>query len=218
MESSITSIITEIENRQENLVPDFSGISALVAGLGGIGNWIAVDLALIGTGTLILFDPDKVEPSNLNRTLFRLSDIGKYKTKAVKELIMERRKDMIVITGEEYFTVEHLKKKITGVDYIFDCTDSTKLMNSIAGALKRNEKFILPPYVKLGYDGFEGTLCINDFESGRWGQDSGYVTVPSFFGTPQILSAAGIIELMLNKNPSKIVNLNVKKLITQISN
>jgi len=210
---NVTSMVLEdINNRQKGLVGDFSEHSAVVVGLGGIGNWVALDLALIGVGTLILFDNDIVEASNLNRTLFKLSNLGKPKVQAVKELISERRKDTIVITNEELFTVENLQK-LEGIDYIFDCSDTSKLKDSIA-QLKQK-----PRYIKLGYDGFEGTICIDDFESGKWGTDSSYSIVPSFFALPQILSALGIIELLLiKKQVAKTVNLNVKKIISQLSN
>lgn len=216
MESNgnVTSMVLEdINNRQKGLVGDFSEHSAIVVGLGGIGNWIALDLALIGVGTLILFDNDKVEASNLNRTLFKLSHIGKPKVQAVKELISERRKDTIVIMNEELFTVEHLQK-FEGVDWIFDCSDTSRLKDSLSQLKNFSTKFI-----KLGYDGYEATLT-TDFNSGQWGSDpSTYSIVPSFFGTPQILSALGIIELLLvKKQVSKTVNLNVKKIISQLSN
>ena len=218
MEGSITSsLITEINNRQNSIVEDFSQSTAIVVGLGGIGNWIAVDLALLGCGTLILFDPDKIEPSNLNRTLFKLSHIGQYKTKAVKELIMERRRDVLVITYEEYFSVDDLKK-LNGTNYIFDCSDTTKLKDSLALSKEKKNDFIFPNYIKLGYDGMEGTISINDFISGRWGEDNSYTVVPSFFGTPQVLSAIGIIEMLLVKKPvNRTVNLNVKSILNLIS-
>lgn len=210
---NVTSdIISEITNRQKGLIGDFSEHSAIVVGLGGIGNWVALDLALLGMGTLILFDDDIIEASNLNRSLFKLSHICKPKVSAVKELISERRKDAIVITNQELFTVEHLKK-LDGIDYIFDCSDTTRLKDSIA-QLKQK-----PRYIKLGYDGFEGTISIDDFESGKWGSDSSYSITPSFFAPPQILSALGITEMLLvKKQTSRTVNLNVKRIISQISN
>ncbi len=213
MESRVTStILEEINNRQKGLIGDFSEHSAVVVGLGGIGNWVALDLALLGLNNLILYDNDIVEASNLNRTLFKLSHIGKLKVTAVKELISERRKDALVIVHHEIFTVDHLKK-LEGIDFIFDCSDTTRLKDAIA-QLK-----VKPRYIKLGYDGFEGTISIDDFESGRWGSDSSYQIVPSFFAPPQILSALGIIELLLiKKQVAKTVNLNVKKIISQLSN
>jgi sulfur-carrier protein adenylyltransferase/sulfurtransferase len=207
-----SDVLTEINNRQKGLIGDFSEHSAVVVGLGGIGNWVALDLALLGMGTLILYDDDKIEASNLNRTLFKLSHIGQTKTKAVKELISERRKDTLVIAHSELFTIDHLKK-LEGIDFIFDCSDTTRLKDSIA-QLKTK-----PRYIKLGYDGFEGTISIDDFESGKWGSDSSYTITPSFFAPPQILSALGIIELLLiKKQVGKTVNLNVKKILSQISN
>jgi hypothetical protein len=64
----------------------------------------------------------------------------------------------------------------------------------------------------------EGTISINDFISGRWGEDNSYTVVPSFFGTPQVLSAIGIIEMLLVKKPiNRTVNLNVKSILNLIS-
>ncbi|MBX7044233.1 MAG: ThiF family adenylyltransferase [Ignavibacteria bacterium] len=263
------STITEINNRQSKLVPDFSNSIAIVAGLGGIGSWVAIDLALIGVGTIFIYDTDKIEASNLNRTLFKESQIGKFKTDAVKELISERRKDCIVLGFTEFFEAEMLNK-FEGLEYFFDCTDTTRLKdsmyefkvmkkmefeelkkkeedktkaknkskkntissqslqnisnaNNVSGATNSNteqnvnqiQEYKFPQYVKLGYDGFEGTICLNDFEAGRWGADSSYTIIPSFFGTPQMLSAAAVIEMLIvkNKKPST-KTVNVTTLLT----
>jgi len=231
----------EINLRQQHIVSDYSEKIAIVVGLGGIGSWIAVDLALIGIGTLILFDDDKIESSNLNRTLFKLSQVGEYKTKAVKQLISERRKNILVITNEELFQAEHLKK-YNGIDYFFDCSDTTRLKDSLAeikskietpppatkgktvitSAHSNNtnedmEVITFPMYCKLGYDGFNATMCLNDFTTGQWGVDSSYIAIPSFFGTPQIISAMAVIELLMKrKQVSRTVNMNVKRIITHI--
>lgn len=208
-----STILDDITNRQKGLIGDFSEHSAVVVGLGGIGNWVAVDLSLIGVGTIILYDNDKVEASNLNRTLFKLNHIGKPKVTAVRDLISERRKDTIIIIHEELFVVDDLKK-LEGIDYLFDCSDSSKLKDSLAQSKDFNTK-----YIKLGYDGFEATLT-TDLSSGQWGSDpSSYTTVPSFFGTPKIISSLAVIEMLLiKKHVQKTVNLNVKKILTQLSN
>ncbi len=223
----------EINLRQQHIVSDYSEKIAIVVGLGGIGSWIAVDLALIGIGTLILFDDDKIESSNLNRTLFKLSQVREYKTKAVKQLISERRKNILVITNEELFQAEHLKK-YNGIDYFFDCSDTTRLKDSLAeiksniesplpvskGKLSIDEEEValkFPLYSKLGYDGMNGTMVFNDFTTGQWGVDSSYNVTPSFFGSPQIISALAVIELLMKrKQVPRTVNMNVKKLINQI--
>jgi hypothetical protein len=213
MESSIN----EINNRQEGFVPDFSRHTAIVVGLGGVGSWVAVNLALIGVGTLLLFDTDKIEASNLNRTLFKLSQIDNYKTKATKELILERRKDCIVVTQEEYFNLEQLLK-FSDADFIFYCSDTLRLKDSLGDYKANIKNAVVPKYIKLGYDGYSGTICLNDFNSGRWGTDSSYQIIPSFFGTPQVLSALAVIEMLLVKKSSiSTLTFNVKTILDELS-
>lgn len=55
-----------------------------IAGLGGLGSNIAVMLARIGVGELLLVDYDVVEPSNLNRQNYQVGQIGLPKTEALK--------------------------------------------------------------------------------------------------------------------------------------
>lgn len=214
--SRIVILSDEIVQRQKTLSGDYSLSSAIVIGLGGIGSWVAIDLALLGVGTVILFDDDVIEASNLNRTLFKLSHVGRPKTEAVKELIMERRKDTLVVTYNDKFALDVIEK-YRETEYIFDCSDTSKIKNEIGQYRKENltnPKALFPYYVKLGYDGFDGTICINDFDKGSWGEDSSYTITPSFFGTPQILSAFAVIEmLMKQKSAPKTVNMNVKQVI-----
>jgi sulfur carrier protein ThiS adenylyltransferase len=58
-----------------------------IAGLGGLGSLVAVSLARIGVGTLILADFDVVEPSNLNRQQYEVGHIGMQKAEAMEEVL-----------------------------------------------------------------------------------------------------------------------------------
>jgi len=60
---------------------------AAIAGLGGLGSNIAVMLARIGVGKLLLVDFDVVEPGNLNRQNYNLTHLGMLKTEALKSQI-----------------------------------------------------------------------------------------------------------------------------------
>lgn len=60
-----------------------------IAGLGGLGSNIAVMLARIGVGKLLLVDFDVVEPSNLNRQSYYVSHLGLLKTEALKEQLAQ---------------------------------------------------------------------------------------------------------------------------------
>ena len=58
-----------------------------VAGLGGLGSNIAIALARVGVGHLVLIDYDVVEPTNINRQQYFLAQLGLPKTEAIKQTI-----------------------------------------------------------------------------------------------------------------------------------
>lgn len=58
-----------------------------IAGIGGLGSHVAIALARIGVGELVIVDHDVVEPSNLNRQLYRVDQLGLFKVEALSENI-----------------------------------------------------------------------------------------------------------------------------------
>lgn len=54
-----------------------------IAGVGGLGSLVAVELARIGVGRLIIADFDVVEPSNLNRQQYFVDQLGLDKVAAM---------------------------------------------------------------------------------------------------------------------------------------
>lgn len=60
-----------------------------IAGLGGLGSHIAIELARTGVGHLHLVDFDIVEPSNLNRQMYKICHLGMKKTEALAQEIKE---------------------------------------------------------------------------------------------------------------------------------
>lgn len=62
----------------------------LVVGAGAIGNEVLKNLALLGVGTIVVLDMDKIEGSNLSRcVLFRESDRGKGKAEIAASRVQE---------------------------------------------------------------------------------------------------------------------------------
>jgi molybdopterin/thiamine biosynthesis adenylyltransferase len=66
----------------------FSKARIAVVGLGGLGSFVALELAYLGVGHLTLVDPDCIELSNLNRLIGAgPQDVGRYKVDVFRELI-----------------------------------------------------------------------------------------------------------------------------------
>lgn len=58
-----------------------------LVGLGGIGSWIALMLAKLGIGRLVLIDPDMVEDTNVIKTIYTLKNTGKPKVNVLKKVL-----------------------------------------------------------------------------------------------------------------------------------
>lgn len=97
-----------------------------IAGLGGLGSNIAVSLARIGIGKLLLVDFDVVEPSNLNRQQYFIKHIGMFKTKAMKELLHEINPFVKVETIDKYITKENAVEIFKDIDIIVEAFDNPK--------------------------------------------------------------------------------------------
>lgn len=74
-----------------------SAARAVVIGAGALGNEVMKLLALLGVGKILLFDFDRVEASNLNRSvLFRLGDEGLPKAEVVARRVSDLNPDPAV--------------------------------------------------------------------------------------------------------------------------
>jgi adenylyltransferase/sulfurtransferase len=72
-----------------------SAAAVMVVGAGAIGNELIKNLALLGIGRILIVDPDRIEHSNLTRTvLFRAGDVGRYKAEVAAERAMELNPDI----------------------------------------------------------------------------------------------------------------------------
>ncbi len=72
--------------------------TVMVVGAGAIGNELIKNLALLGIGKIVIVDMDKIEQTNLTRSiLYRMKDVGKYKSQAAAEAAMEINPDVKAI-------------------------------------------------------------------------------------------------------------------------
>jgi len=201
---------TRILSRQRS-IPMYSYEHAIILGVGGIGSWVALNLALSGKVTnLYLVDPDEIEESNLNRTPFRICDVGYPKVDALKYLILERR-SMNVVTFKQRTNSELFQDLATRAELsseILDCPDRVVERCVIIDCRDDVfEDFYKMPckYYKIGYDGVEVTIDGNPRNTAVWGQADHYQVTPSFI-CPAQLAANMVVTDILVKDPDNIID------------
>lgn len=201
----ITNIPDEIRKRQKSLISPFNNTSIIIAGIGGVGAWVALFAALVGIKQIYIFDDDVIEFSNLNRTPFRLTDVGKYKITAIEELIRERRLDSVIISYPRKIEISDIKK-FWKVNAIFDCTDTSKFKEALREAMNSPEwmtKMVadgtpFSRFIKLGYDKTITTISTS-LDGGKFGEDNSYSETPSYLCPPVYLAVMGIQMVIFGK-------------------
>lgn len=98
-----------------------------IAGLGGLGSNIAVSLARMGVGHLLLVDFDVVEPSNLNRQHYFIDQIGMSKCDALKNTLMRVNPYLDYVTRNEYVTETAIPTLFSGYDVIIEAFDRAEV-------------------------------------------------------------------------------------------
>lgn len=94
-----------------------------IAGLGGLGSNIAVMLARIGVGKLLLVDFDIVEPSNLNRQCYYIRHLGMPKTTALKSQLEEINPFIQIETHFGRVEAENVTRLFSGYEIICEAFD-----------------------------------------------------------------------------------------------
>ncbi len=113
----------------------FSEADVAVCGLGGLGSNVAIALARAGVGTLHLIDFDRVDISNLHRQQYGVSQLGMYKTEAMKQVISEIAPYCNIITHTVKLAEDNLSL-LSDSNIICECFDNVEckamLVNSVA--------------------------------------------------------------------------------------
>lgn len=94
-----------------------------IAGVGGLGSTVAIALARMGVGCLILADGDVVEPSNLNRQQYFIDQIGLMKVDALKDTLSRVNRFCKVDTHQAYLTAESVPLVFNGADVVVEAFD-----------------------------------------------------------------------------------------------
>lgn len=156
-------------------------LSVGVVGLGGLGTFVAQELARIGVGRLVLIDHDIVDWTNLSRILAGPDDarLGRAKVDVAAERIREANPEAEAVPLAMKVFDGRAIDALASVDLIVGCTDdaaSRYAINEIALACLR-------PYIDLGTE--------IHTEEGRLVMMGGRVT-PVFPGRGCLLCAGAI--------------------------
>ena len=108
-----------------------------VIGAGGLGAPVVLALAAAGVGTIVVFDDDDVELSNLQRqVIHRLQDVGRPKTDSVVRVAADLSETEVRVVTTR-LTHENAAELISGVDLVLDGTDSFESREVVAAACER---------------------------------------------------------------------------------
>jgi len=114
----------------------------LIAGLGGVGSFVAESLGRIGIARLTLLDHDLVTPSNLNRQLVALhSTLGQPKTEVMAARLRDIHPPIALNLVTEFLQKEQADEFIRQghFDFVIDCIDSIACKAAlVAACLQQN--------------------------------------------------------------------------------
>ncbi|MHB1015646.1 MAG: sulfur carrier protein ThiS adenylyltransferase ThiF [Desulfurivibrionaceae bacterium] len=94
-----------------------------IMGLGGLGSLVAIALARMGIGSLLLADYDVVEPTNLNRQQYFVEHIGQKKTAALRDILQRVNPHVSVTTIDRRLAEDDIGVLFKNVHALVECFD-----------------------------------------------------------------------------------------------
>lgn len=137
-----------------------------IAGLGGLGSTVAIALARMGIGKLVLADYDIVEPSNLNRQQYFVDQLGLAKTTAISENLRRINPFVQVETHEVRLGPENVPIIFAEADVLVEAFDKASEKAMLLDRFKRAypER---PVVMASGLAGYESSNSIRTRELGK---------------------------------------------------
>ena len=134
-----------------------------IAGLGGLGSHIAVFLARLGVGQLVLADFDRVDVSNLHRQHYFLRHVGEWKTEALAEQIREINPALRCTLHTGRVTEENASRLFDGCAVVCEAFDRADQKAMLAEAVLTG----LPGVPLVGGSGMAGVGSANEIRTER---------------------------------------------------
>lgn len=184
----------------------FKKSKVAIAGLGGLGSNIAIALARVGIGEMVLIDFDVVEASNLNRQAYFVGDLGKKKCDALIESLQRINPYSQYIGIHKKIEKEDVENLFDGVDVVVEAFDHPEYK-----AMLINELLTKLDVPVVSASGLAGLYDPNSIKSRKVFKQlylvgDGVHEAKEFEGlmAPRVMIAAGhqatvVCQLLLNK-------------------
>lgn len=113
-----------IENWGERGQLKIKNTVVFVAGAGGSGSAVLMQLTQLGFGKIIICDFDSVELSNLNRQFLHTeARVGMNKALSARKTLKEINPNLEIIACTDRITAENAEQLMASADIVFDCVD-----------------------------------------------------------------------------------------------
>ena len=112
-----------VERHGAEIQKKLDGATVGIAGLGGLGSNLAVFLARLGIGHMILVDFDVVDITNLNRQHYTMKDLGIPKTLALVEQLEAINPYLTYETYTERVVPSNVERLFSGCDVVVEAFD-----------------------------------------------------------------------------------------------
>ena len=131
-----------------------SSATVAICGLGGLGSNIAIALARVGIGKLILIDFDKVDISNLHRQQYKANQIGMSKTDALRDNLKEINPYLETKLHNVYLDENNAKAMLSDADIICEAFDNAEAKAGIVNCVlsEMPEKYVVAASGMAGLD------------------------------------------------------------------
>ena len=127
-ETEVVRIETDVFSRLKGIFDTriLSAKTVSVIGIGSGGSVGALELAKAGVGNFVLVDFDRLKAHNISRHVCGLADVGWFKTRAVRDSILQHNPQASVVCHEADITEDEalLEKIASTSDLVFVATDN----------------------------------------------------------------------------------------------
>ena len=147
----------------EDVQKKFASATVAVCGLGGLGSNIAVSLARVGVGKLILIDFDRVDMTNLHRQQYKADQIGMNKTEALSENLKEIAPYVTLQTHTQRVTEENAARLLQGAEIVCEAFDDAECKAMLTNLLLET----MPDKYLVAASGMAGMGSANTIQTRR---------------------------------------------------